>query len=189
MSSSENPDVSDEEIFFLFVEGDDSAFAEIYNRYWDKLFIAAANKVQDMYVAEELVQNIFTKIWLRRADIKLTHKLNTYLAVSLKYSIINWMAREKRESRYHQTLNTEASGSVYNDPFEALKLKELKINIDKLVSALPEKCQMTFKLSREMNLSQKEIAKLMNISEKGVERNLTRALNSLRLSLKKFIFF
>lgn len=180
-------DRSDEELLQLLKDGNPKAFTAIYNRYWDKLYVVAANKMSDLYQAQELVQEIFLDIWKRRAAITLNSSLNAYLATALKYKIINWRHRKSIEQRYvdHAKVADEQEYSMEN----YLQFEELKAKLERLVAKLPEKCQLVYKLSRDEGLSQKEIAKQLDITEKTVEAHLTRALKVLRSGLRMILYF
>lgn len=159
------------------------AFTEIYNRYWDKLLYIAAIKLKNITIAEEIVQDVFLDLWKRRKQLAITGSLEAYLSVAVKYRIINAHARIKREQDY---LNNRAIEQLHTEPW--LDERELQKNYKKLVSQLPEKCRITYQLSREEGLSLKEIAGKMSVSQKAVEANLTRSLKLLRIGLKKILF-
>ena len=160
----------------------ESAFTEVYNRYWDKLLFVAAIKLRDLAMAEEIVQDVFLDLWKRRKQISITGSLEAYLSVAVKYRIINAHAKMKREQDF---LAGRADTTLHIEPW--LDEKELQKNYQMLVSQLPEKCRITYRLSREEGLSLKEIAGKMAVSQKTVEANLTRSLKLLRLGLKKIL--
>ena len=88
--------LTDTELLSLLRDGDSTAFTEIYNRYWKKLFAVAGNKVKHLDEAEEIVQDIFVALWNRRERLQITGTLGAYLAVSVKYKIIKAL-----DKRYH----------------------------------------------------------------------------------------
>lgn len=170
---------SDTLLLELLKKGDDKAFTAMYNRYWDRLLFIAGIKFRDLAIAEEMVQDVFLDLWKRREELDITTGLEPYLAVSIKYKVINAQAKLKRAMEYQQYAvhHTPIQG---DDTEEWLRFKELKHKLSRLVSALPEKCRITYQLSREEGLSQNEIAARLNVSKKAVEANLSRALKSLR---------
>lgn len=179
-------DFDDKQLLACLKADDESAYVELYNRYWQKLFSIAANKLNNLAEAEELVQDIFLNIWNRRAELEIRSAVSSYLAVCVKYNVINVLAKRNKQYRYvrYATQNTpEGDHSTEN----WLQFEELKERLAKLVAGLPEKCRLIFRLSREQGLSQKEISARLNISEKTVESHLTKALRTLRLSLEQFI--
>lgn len=161
----------------------EAAFTEIYHRYWDKLLVYASVKLRSTALAEEAVQEIFLDLWRRKSSLTVTGSLEAYLSVAVKYRVINIHARLKREREFlrHQTEETTQTEWWLDE-------KEINQNYHLLVSALPEKCRITYKLSREEGLSLKEIAQHMSVSQKAVEANLTRSLKLIRFGLRRILF-
>ncbi|MES1249177.1 MAG: RNA polymerase sigma-70 factor [Chitinophaga rupis] len=181
---------SDDELLALICNSDETAFSVLYNRYWDKIFYIAAGRLNDPVLAEDIVQDVFTDIWKRRDCLDIKGNVGAYLAVAVKYRIINMQVRMQRAEKYRkEILSTENSDSqdVAND----LPFKELQQQLEKHITLLPEKARLAFRLSRESGLPHKEIARIMNISEKAVERNIARALQSVRSAVKNLthLFF
>ena len=166
----------------LLKTGNERAFTELYDRYWKKLFVVAVNKIRDLYIAEELVQDVFSDLWVRKDTIELTGELHSYLAVAMKYRVINYQSKQKRARDYvsYATVHNPQSD---NSTQETLRFEELKNQLAALVVQLPKRCQLTYRLSREQGLTQKQIAQQLDISQKAVERNLTRAMQSLKEGL------
>ena len=173
---------NDNMLVSLLKTGNERAFTELYDRYWKKLFVVAVNKIRDLYIAEELVQDVFSDLWVRKETIELTGELHSYLAVAMKYRVINYQAKQKR-ARDYVLYATAHNPQSDNSTQEALRFEELKNQLAMLVVQLPERCQLTYRLSREQGLTQKQIARELDISQKAVERNLTRAMQSLKKGL------
>jgi RNA polymerase sigma factor (sigma-70 family) len=161
----------------------EAAFTEIYCRYWDKLLVYAAMKLRNTALAEEAVQEIFLDVWRRKSTLTINGSLEAYFSVAVKYRVINIQARLKREREF---LNDQGEQTVHTEWW--LDEKEINKNYQLLVSGLPEKCRITYKLSREEGLSLKEIAQRMAISQKAVEANLSRSLKLLRFGLRRLLF-
>lgn len=175
---------SDVELIVLLKGGSHAAFTEIYNRYWQKLFTVAANKIADLEEAREIVQNIFISLWQRRYELEIKGTLGNYLAVSVKYRVINALDKQNN----HQTYLDSLSATEVDDTTQQwLEFIELKERLAVLVAELPEKCRIVFELSREKGLSQKEIAQQLDISEKTVEGHMTKAIKILRTGLNSFL--
>lgn len=172
----------DDEGLMNVLRYNEDAFTEIYNRYWDRLLYMAAIKLKSLALAEELVQDVFLDIWKRRQEIQITGNLESYLSVAIKYRIINALAKMKREQAMREN---QLAVEVSTEPW--LDERELSKNLQILVSKLPEKCRITYQLSREEGLPLKEIAHKMAVSQKAVEANLTRTLKLLRFGLRKML--
>lgn len=176
---------NDEDLLALMTHGDEAAFTEIYDRYWKKIFAIAASKLNDLALAEDLVQDLLGDLWRRRTDLRVNGKLENYIAVALKYKVINALAFRKRERmvKAQRGLTMSVADRSTED---WLDFEELSGQLAQLVGKLPERCRITYQLGKEQGLPQKDIARQMDISEKAVEQNIARALHSLRIGLKYF---
>jgi RNA polymerase sigma-70 factor (family 1) len=179
---------TDQELFHLLAQSDESAFTELYNRYWEKLLFIAGIKLRDLAIAEELVQDIFFDLWQRRSQLQLSGEPSHYLAVCMKNKVINVQAKRKRALDY-QAYSGKILPQADNSTEHWLHFEELKDKLASLVAGLPERCRITYQLSREAGLSQKQIARQLKVSEKAVEGNLSRALKALRIGLAHFHTF
>lgn len=173
---------SDIELLDLIRLGDKMAFSEIYGRYWKKVFTVASNKIGQLEEAEEIVQDIFISLWDRRESIIITTTLNAYLAVSVKYRVIKILAKRSLYNKYAD-YNLNVVPILSNSTEDWLEFEELKSRLELLVSNLPEKCRLVYKMSRENGMSQKQIAEEFCISEKTVEAHIGKALKVLRTGL------
>lgn len=181
-----NSILTDSQLLALLKNGDEIAFTQLYDKYWKRLFVTAANKLNNLYIAEELVQDIFSDLWSRRTTLEVNGELAPYLAIALKYQVINYQAKQKRERVYKENAARELK--LTDDSTEKyLEFEELKRKLAVLVNQLPTRCQLTYRMSREQGLSQKEIAQELAISEKAVEHNLHRAKKTLKAGLNDFL--
>jgi RNA polymerase sigma-70 factor (ECF subfamily) len=171
---------SDEQLVLSLKAGDESAITEIYSRYWRKLLAIAYNHTRDKSSAEEIVQDVLIKLWDRKADLQID-SLSGYLATAVKYTVLNFVYRERRR--------VEIAAKVFaNNDFdcddEKIYASFLKEYISGVVNKLPEKCKLVFKCSREQGKTIPQIAFELNVAEKTVEAHLTKALKSIKYSLR-----
>jgi RNA polymerase sigma-70 factor (family 1) len=177
---------TDNELYLLLARDNEEAFTILYHRYWKRMLYKAVIKLQSDTDAEEVVQDAFTDIWKSRHRIKIQNSFHTYLAAIIRYKVMAKMASNKREI-------TDYVGDVYKLHVEDkateqwLGFNELRNEIEKSVKALPEKCQLVFRMSREAGMSDKEIAQNLNVSQKTVEAHISRALKVLRVSINQFL--
>lgn len=177
--------LTDEILLRLLKAGDERAFKEIYSRYWKVLFEAAYRRVASKEIAKELVQIVFLRIWEKRQATYINH-LQSYLLTAIKNSVINYIESTVVHKKYLQhVINTTAG--VCHTAESTLNFNELSQAIEKAIGMLPDKTRHIFRLSRFDNLSIREIAASMNISEKAVEYHITQSLKALRLSLKEYL--
>jgi len=175
-------DLSDDELLEALGQDDVLVFEEIYNRYWQKLYVAAYNRLKDREAAQEIIQDFFTNFWINRARLNIHSSLQGYLFSAIKYSVLNYLRAENIRTAYNEILLL-ADNSPYNSTEEYLNCKELTKIIVSEVKQLPPKCRSVFELSRNQYKTNKEIANLLDISEKTVENHLTKALRYLRVNI------
>ncbi len=177
------PDYStygDRELAELLTLDDETAFTEIYNRYWDRMYGLSLVKLKSSESAEDVVQEVFSDLWRRRSQVKIEN-LSAYLGTAIKYSILRKIARLGKDRLY--LVN---KGDSYNKYEQSLvELRFLREMMDREINRLPEKCRIVFHYSREQQLSNKEIAQKLSISQKAVEKHISVALRKLKLSLRR----
>jgi RNA polymerase sigma-70 factor (ECF subfamily) len=178
--------LDDFELLTLLRTGEEDAFRFIYDRYWDKLYIIARNRLNDSLEAEEIVQDIFCNFWRKRATIELTKGFDNYFSVAVKFEVINRLAKRARTALNHKEY-TATHSDADNSFLHLLDYKEVKQQLTTLIGDLPEKCRIVFKLRHEAGYSLRQIAEELNISEKTVEAHLTKARKTLRGAL--YIFY
>ena len=176
---------SDDELVSALRDGDHSAFTEIYNRYWKKLLGVAYRHTRDKPLSEEIVQDIFGSLWLRRDRLEIK-SLAAYLATSIKFAVFKTIYRQRRRNEIKALFKYVEESSISEEQIEARFTFEY---INGLVEDLPEKCQLVFKYSRFNDMSIPEISKKMGIAEKTVEAQLNKGLKIMRLNLRNFGLF
>jgi RNA polymerase sigma-70 factor (family 1) len=174
---------SDENLFKACVDGDESSFEELYNRYWYKLYAEAFKRLRKAEVAEEIVQDLFTSIWLNRQKIVIHSSVGGYLYTSIRYLVLSYLQKELIRNNYKSYVR--GSFKDFDNSTEMIiSFNELQEQIESHVRLLPEKCRYIYELSRKEFKTNKEIADLLGISEKTVENQLTKALGRLKIAVK-----
>ncbi|HLU51765.1 MAG TPA: RNA polymerase sigma-70 factor [Flavobacteriaceae bacterium] len=171
---------TDFEIVDLLNQNDESAFRHLYNKYWDKLFIMASNRLDDPTEGEEVVQDIFFNLWKKRETFRLQRGFENYFAVALKYEVITRRAKRLKNKAFQTQLYSALNEPYIEEAFHQFDLDQLQSQLKYRINQLPKKCQLVFTLSRESELSNKQIAEKLNISEKTVEKHITHALKFLK---------
>ncbi|RQO72177.1 RNA polymerase subunit sigma-70 [Pedobacter sp. KBW06] len=173
---------SDQQLLARLKGGDHAAFTEIYNRYWSVLYVHARGMLGEADLARDVVQEVFTGIWQKSAQLELHISLNAYLYKSVRNTILNLIRREKVELGYLADL-----GHFYQEGIpcteEQLRFKELHQLIEEGLSQMPPKMREVFDLSRKQYLPHAEIARHLDISEGTVKKQINKALRLLRLKL------
>ncbi len=174
-----------EELIAALKGGDEAAFTFIYKEYWYPLFLLAYRKLQNREIAEELVQDIFTKLWRDRETTRIV-KVDAYLFSAMRYEIIDHIrAHVVREGYKKYQLSFSAYESVCTE--NTVLLQDLQKNLDSSIGQLPEKTREVFQLSRMDHWPVARIAKHLGVSEKAVEYHLTKATKFMRGSLKEHL--
>lgn len=160
------------------------ALEALYNNSADKLFRVSYQLVGSTEVAEGIVHNVFCDLWKRRKTIRVDVPLEAYVVKAVKYASFHYLKdKVKRENNKMEILTLKPT--FHNDTEQQLHTQDLKSEINNLIRLLPNRCQEVFRMSHEKFMSNREIASGLDISEKAVEKHITKALKFLRLGLKK----
>ena len=177
--------LADEMLLKFLIISDELAFQEIYQRYWRQLYYAALSKINNKEVAEDIIQTVFTDLWEKREQHSIKN-ISAYLGTSVKYQVINYI-KSGISKKAHLSNISESRKTEENKNELALLVKELNEAIDKAINRLPQKTQTIFRLSRVERHSNKDISRIMDVSEKAVEYHITQSLKTLRLYLRGFM--
>ncbi|MBO9562266.1 MAG: RNA polymerase sigma-70 factor [Niastella sp.] len=159
--------------------GDERGFDNLFRHFYLHLVSFAVDMVKLRPVAEEIVSDVFVKLWQKKEDILLIEKLKVFLFVAVKNQCYNHL---RRHSLWNVTVspdNVTILSSAYN-PEEDMAFRELQHQLNQAIEQLPEQCKQVFKLVREDGLKLKEVAAILDISPRTVETQLYRAVKKLR---------
>ena len=165
----------------LLVAGDVEAFKTVYRRYFQKVLHFVYRFSLDKEDAEEVVQDVFVKLWNKRTTLDAEKNLDVFLYVVAKNLVIDRIRKYVATKKHlHLLYHTSQNGSLQNATEQLVNFYELKETLDRLIDTLPARRRMIFKLNREKGLSYKEIADVLNISQGTVEKQMSRAIHSLK---------
>jgi RNA polymerase sigma-70 factor (ECF subfamily) len=173
--------LTDDELIQRLQTGEEKAFTEIYDRYWEKLLAIGYYHTRDKQSAEDIVHDVMTSLWTRKADLEI-QSINAYLATAVKFAVFKAIARDKKRREILAALH---SSEHFSDVEEKLDAKFLQEYLRGELEQLPEKTQLVFNYSRGKELSIAGIAKKTDLSPKAVEYHITKALRALRNKLQK----
>jgi RNA polymerase sigma-70 factor (ECF subfamily) len=177
----------DKELAELLRAGDKLAFKELYIRYWDLLLDIAYKRLDSIDNAEELVQDLFVDLFLKREKLNITSSLEGYLKTALKYKIFNTFRSQYIHNRYVDRILNE-KGVIGLSPEHEMQNKELSQKLDRATQKMPDKCREVFLLSRMEQFSNKSIAEKLNISVSTVEKHISKAIKILKIDFKEYNF-
>jgi len=175
--------LSDKELSLAISNGSHEAFSRFFDIYEKSIYGFLYNMLRSREEAEELLQVVFMKIWENRSTINHELSLEAYLYTIAKNSALNMLHQKVRKLLFEQQLIDNFK--VSEDGEASLIEKDLKRHIDNLITHIPERRREIFKLRYEKELSYKEIAEQLNISENTVDTQIRNALNYLRQQLGK----
>ena len=174
--NSENENV----LFALLKQGDEEAFSKIYKLYWAELYNTAYKRLPEKEKCQDIIQNVFTDLWNRKAELNLQKPL-AYLHTAVRFQVLKHISRSQKSNFFTESFENELISPLQADG--NLLAQEVKELIKLFIKALPEKRREIFVLHYFDGLSTAEIAIELNISQKTVQNQLTTATHALRLRL------
>jgi RNA polymerase sigma-70 factor (family 1) len=185
---SSYPSYSDYQLILLLKQDDKHAFAEIYNRYQTLLFVYALKKMRDDEGAKDVIQEVFVSLWNVRVKFNEQISIGPYLYRSVLNRVLNVFRNNGVTQEYISSLqHTLDSREVISADY-LIREKDIATMIELEISLLPVRMREIFELRRKSYMSNKEIAKELNISEHTVATQMKNALKILRKKLGSAIF-
>lgn len=185
-SSHINEHTEDNILFRLITEGNKMAFTLVYERYNKMLYILAVRYLKDRYMAEDAVQQTFTRLWEYRSDIYISVSLRNYLYTMTKNHILNIIRNANNEITHNYEI-AQSSDIGEDNLFEMIEKKELMSIFYKGIELLPEQKRTVCLLKMEEKISNQEIAQKMNISINTVKTHYAQAIKQLRTYIEKML--
>lgn len=159
-------------------QGEPKAYAFLVDFYHHKLCTYAFSLTNDEALAEDVVQNVFVKVWRNRTNLKPNFSLKNYLFRSVYNEFID-QYRKRKPVISLEKKHIDAISSIVEKEDEK-SLERLITVVKQEIDKLPPKCKQTFLLSKQEGLTNVEIADYLNISIKSVEAHITKAFSILR---------
>jgi len=169
---------SDEDLVSLLGENNKNAFDAVYARYWRVLFAVAYGQLGTKEEAEDIVHNVFERIWNNRSALKITC-LKAYLVASTRHFSINYIKSQITYRKFQEYLIFQEIEKNYSTD-DIVNHSELNRVVDEALKKLPEKTVEVFRMSRYEHQSVRDIATHFNLSEKAVEYHITKSLKSIK---------
>lgn len=181
------PNQTDRDLLERLRNRDAQAFEMIYQSHWLSLYRVSCKILENESVAKDIIQDVFVSLWEKAPHHQILN-IKAYLTQAVKYSCFMHLRSGAISQKHLTRINALLVSSSTEDEYD---LKELQLNINESIQALPEKCREVFQLSRFEYMSNKKIAEHLNISPKTVENQITKAIRLIRLSVNKttLLFF
>jgi RNA polymerase sigma-70 factor (family 1) len=181
---------SDKNIWRSVKEGDATAFKKIFEQYWEEMFSIAWRRLGDEDQAKDIVQEIFIHCWNNRHKIEVEEQLAPYLFTALKYSIVRHIYRAARKGTVDLSLSVlqiPDEETHYQDDWRSYE--HVHGIIREEINGMPARMQEIFRLSKEQELSVKEISIRLAVSEQTVKNQLHTAMKRVRARLRDHALF
>jgi RNA polymerase sigma-70 factor, ECF subfamily len=181
---------SDKEIWEKIKNNDKKSFEMLFNRYHYSLCLYAHGLVRNDEAAEEIVNDVFFKIWSKRDQIQINYGVKQYLFRSVFNASTDFIRQNLFLSRYSfvevDSWINETIGTNEEYIFDLLDNEDVQKDVMKSIEQLPPQCKAIFCLSRFDLLTYNEISEKLNISVNTIKTQMSRALDSLRKQLGKY---
>jgi len=172
-------------------------FEELFQKHYSSLLQYACKFILNKSIAEDILQEVFISVWINKKNIDFeSESIKSYLFTSVRNKSLNYIESIKKALPFDKyDIDYLIQKEIFSyDPDDNLAFEELETEIKKCVDTLSPQCKKIFTYSRYKNLKNKEIAILLGITEKAVERQITKALTEIRkhlikLNLLSLLFF
>jgi RNA polymerase sigma-70 factor (ECF subfamily) len=177
---------TDRQLIAKMVDGDVSGYEQLFKKYYAPLCGFAMKYVRDQEASQDIVQDVFYKLWNKRENMRRDVEIKPYLYVATKNTSLNYLKTSARNIDVEE----ETFGNYFVETRTAedeIEFDDLKAKLQETIAALPPKCRQVFIYSRYEDMSYKQIAAKLGISVKTVENQMGKALKRLRIGLAKYI--
>lgn len=165
-------------------QNDYPAFEQLFHRHYARLCRYVFTITQSEDISEEIVSDIFLKIWQKRGFLDIKTSVNAYLTTASRNLAIDHLRRVKRQR--HQSCELVGDFKTdYVSPSDSVIGHETHDIIETTIEAMSPQCKLIFRMSRDKSMTYSEIAKTLNLSIKTVETHMGRSLKFLRESLRQ----
>jgi RNA polymerase sigma-70 factor, ECF subfamily len=181
---------SDHQLINRIRQGDVTAFEELYRQFYIYLCLVAEHLVRNPADAEEIVSDVFVKLWNIRDKINITTSIKWYLVKAVRNTSLNYIEKNKANNNLTKGLSSADYEILSWDsdyPLGQLFQKEILDIFDKSITKLPDACKEIFLLSRAGDLNYDQIATKLGISVNTVKTQMKIALSRLRENLKDYL--
>jgi RNA polymerase sigma-70 factor, ECF subfamily len=181
-----NKYIPEDQLLHAFKNGDIQAFNELFDQYGKRLLCFSKTYLKSEFEAEEIVQDVFLKIWINRHNLSDTKSFNSYIFTIAKNAILNTIRKSKSEQTYLEYAKFHPNDDVLLD--DELNFRELELAYKDAIEKLSPRRKEIYKLSREKSLSNVEISQQLGLSVKTIENQMTSAIAEIKQTLQALGF-
>lgn len=158
-------------------ENDQEAFEALFEKYYYQLCDFSFQFVRSFDLTEEVVSDVFLKIWENRRNLQINSSFKAYLYTATRNQALNYLKKENRDFETLDVLDNTSSANY--QPDEKLIFRELENRVEILINTLPPRRKLIFKLSRIEGFTYQEIADILSISIHTVQNQMVQAVKQL----------
>ena len=162
-------------------------FEMVFKAHFKGLQSYAATIVRDVVMAEEMVQNVFVRLWEKSEQIEIRESVSGYLYRSVYHECLNYLKHLKVREAYESYAVYSMETTSSSNGAQHTEHKDLQQRLEVALNELPEKCRTIFQMSRFEELKYQEIADRLSIPVKMVENQMGKALKLLRVQLIDYL--
>ncbi len=160
--------------------------SHLFKAHFKPLHAYACTILREEAMAEEMVQQVFYKLWEKREQVIINQSASAYLYRSVYNECLNYLKHQKvKQAHQHHTRHTAEEASEHAS--KKIIAKELEAKIADALTQLPEQCRTIFQMSRFEELKYREIAQRLNLSVKTIENQMGKALKIMRMQLAEYL--
>lgn len=184
MQTDQSNIIEGNELLTRLRNGDQLAFAQIYNQYRSKMYAYAYNLCKSGETAEEIVQEVFIRVWQKKEQINAELNFNGYLKKITLNHVLNHLKKVAREKSLQEEIFSYIE-AIRNTTEDNILEKELLKTYDEAIALLPPQKKIIYQLSRTEEMTHDQIAEKLNISKNTVKNHMVEATKFIRSYVSK----
>lgn len=180
-----NASHTEKELLLLLREGDHNAFSQLYHQYAKPLYWKMLSMVKESTDADEILQELFVKVWEKRDQINIQQSFEAYLYRMAQHMAVDYFRALSARSRLHARVVSDANRDAVESSEETYLANETRELLNQLIAKLPAQRRRAFMLCKMEGKSHREAAEIMGISPNTVHNHLVKALSEIKSNFEK----
>ena len=166
-------------------QGDEVAFARLYDAYYSYLCASATAFIHNREAAKDVVNEVFMNVWRRREFLHAP--IHPYLVTALRNGCLNWLrqtrGQQEQAGTFRELLDVQMARVLESTPLDYVQTAELRDLVIRIADALPDRCREIFRMYFDKGLNAAEIAEILGLASSTVRVQLKTALERIRAAL------
>lgn len=175
--------MDERQLIDMLRKGDSLSFEILFQQYYVRFYNFCRNLIKNSHEAEDIVQNVFMKVWINRMNLRSDQSIHNYIYVLTKHEVLNHIRDRKIYTQIEMLIMADQpSAAITEDTYH---FRELDERLMHFIALMPEQRRKVFLLSRYRGMSNKAIAEHLGLSVRTVDRHINLALTSLKKEFLK----